>query len=211
MSFHPVLLCSVVSKYPDNLAWYFGTSPLSVDVSWEREGRALKREGRGRSERAIQGTCPLSPSEHGGGGGAHALRETHLHTHTHSSSSRIFTARSSDWQQQTELRASTTEGGRKRAGNKGGIHWGEERTGYLHKIAPFFSSSSLGAKKGISPVLWTCSAAGSATCYGSPVGTWEHSFPLISLLSSLDYHHLGSVNPPKSSLVLQPGYYSHTA
>jgi len=27
------LLCSVVSKYPDNLAWYFGTSPLSVDVS----------------------------------------------------------------------------------------------------------------------------------------------------------------------------------
>lgn len=51
-------------------------------LSEGREGggwRDWKREGRGRSERAIQGTCPLSPSEHRGGGGAHALRETHSH------------------------------------------------------------------------------------------------------------------------------------
>lgn len=34
---------------------------------------------------------------------------SHTHTHTHSSSGHIFRARSSDWQQQTEWRASTTE------------------------------------------------------------------------------------------------------
>lgn len=52
--------------------------------------RERDTQGRGgRSERAIQGTCPLSPSELRGGGGAHALRETlsltytHAHTHMH--------------------------------------------------------------------------------------------------------------------------------
>lgn len=41
------------------------------------EGRGWERERGGRSERAIQGTCPLSPSEPRGGGGTHALRGTH--------------------------------------------------------------------------------------------------------------------------------------
>lgn len=35
------------------------------------DGGLKEREGRRRSERAIQGTCPLSPSEHRGGGEAH--------------------------------------------------------------------------------------------------------------------------------------------
>lgn len=153
-------------------------------------GRARKREGRGRSEGAIQGTCPLSPSEHRGGGGAHELRETHSH---------IFTACSSDWQQQTELGGSTVQQGGeiKRIGNKWGIHREEETTGFSllslwepNKESPLYSS-------------WSELALllrGPAPCYGSPGGTWEHHLPLILLLSLLDYSPLGSLDPFKPSV-----------
>lgn len=140
MSFHPLCLYSIASKYLDNLAWYFGSSPLSVDVSWE-EGRGaggslegLKERGEGE-EWAGYSRHLSSVSLWAQRRGRRTCIEGNTHSHT---SSHIFTACSSDWQQQTELRASTTERGRKRIGDKGGIHrgWrGEER----ERICPFFS------------------------------------------------------------------------
>lgn len=51
---------------------------MSAEREREREeGGSWEREGRGRSG-AIQGTCPLSPSEYRGGGGAYASRENTL-------------------------------------------------------------------------------------------------------------------------------------
>lgn len=118
-------------------------------------------------------------------GEAHMNWEEPTCTHTHSSSSRIFTARSSDWQQQTELRASTTERGGQSAGDKEVIYRGQGKRDLL-RICSFFST--LWTIKGISPLLffsWTLSAGQPGLCYGSPDGTWgSGGFPLICLLSS---------------------------
>lgn len=113
--------------------------------------RDWKREGRRRSERAIQGTCPLSPSEHRGGGGAHALRETHTH---------ILVATFSQPAPQTDSSKRSWEPARQSEGaREGGLEAreasteaGEERN--KRGFAPFFSLSSPGAIKGISPVLF---------------------------------------------------------
>lgn len=57
-------VCSVASKYPDNLAWYFGSSPLSVDVSWVEERKGLsegegERSGQAEKERRGGGVSGL--------------------------------------------------------------------------------------------------------------------------------------------------------
>lgn len=197
LSFHPLPLYSIASKYLDNLAWYFGSRPLSVDVSWEGEergGEGLKEGERGGGEewagysRHLSSVSLWALEE----GEAHMHWEKHTLSLSHTySGGHIFTARSPDWQQQTELRASTTEQ-RGRTGNKGGIH---TRRGDYTGFASFsFLSLLSGSQKKESAPCSSWAELASAPCYGSPGGTWEHCLPLILFLSSLDY------NPPMGSV-----------